>query len=755
MLALVACASASAPVLFAAGQATFRSSVDIVYVNVIVRDQAGQPVRGLKPEDFIVTEDGKPQAVSTFAYEEVGKNVNSVADAGAGAAGLLQGAAAASTAAAKAATAPGAARGAASGSASGTAPAPASAAAATAASAPAVEVMPQDLHGRRLIVLFFDLSAMQPEEIGRAATSAQVFVNTKLEPTDLVAVVQLSTNLNVIQDFTVDRTKVQTILARFDPNASNGFDTGTTADDADPTDVGAEYVPDESEFNIFNTDRRLDALGQVASALSVIEQRKSIVYFSGGMTRTDQDNQVLLRRTIDRAVRANVAIYTMDTRGLQAFVPGGEAQQASARGTGAFSGANMRSRADSQVASQEALSALAKDTGGQAVFDTNDFGKVFDRVLSDTEAYYVIGYSSTNPARDGKFRRIKVQTRNGSYRIEHRSGYYAPRDYAHSSRADREQQLEDQLASDLSVTDLPVYLSTAYFRLSASRYSVPVSVAVPGSKVPFARAGDNKSRATLDLLGAVTDEQKRVVARVRDTVRLQVDDPNPSARNIQYQTTLELPPGKYRMKVAVRENEQGTMGAFEHDVVIPALDKLARDATVAAKDAAAANGAGKDGGGKDGTAAGVAPLKASSVVLGTRLGLAAEERGQTSPLATLAEGLVPNVAPVVSARQRVYVYFEVYDPQGAAAGAGARPAGADDEVHVMASLSFLRKGVRVYQTPVVSVTRLSAPDRKAAAFRLEVPPTSLAPGLYTCQVNIIDDAAGAFAFPRMQLLVRP
>jgi VWFA-related protein len=607
--------------------------------------------------------------------------------------------------------------------------------------------MPQDLHGRRLIVLFFDLSAMQPEEIGRAASSAQTFVNTKLEPTDLVAVVRLSTNLDVVQDFTADRAKVQTILARFDPNGSSGFQAGTTADDADPTDVGAEYVPDESEFNIFSTDRRLDALGQVASALSVIEQRKSIVYFSGGMSRTDQDNQVLLRRTIDRAVRANVAIYAMDTRGLQAFVPGGEAQEASARGTGAFSGANVRGRADSQVASQEALSALAKDTGGQAVFDTNDFGKMFDRVLADTEAYYVIGYSSTNPARDGKFRRIKVQAKNASYRIEHRSGYYAPRDYAHSSRADREQQLEDQLASDLSVTDLPVYLSTAYFRLNASRYAVPVSIAVPGSRVPFARAGDNKSRATLDLLGAVTDEQRRVVARVRDTVKLQVDDPNASARNIQYQTTLELPPGKYRMKVAVRENEQGTMGAFEHDVVIPALDKLAKEATAASKDAA----------GKDGAAAGAtsaaAPLKASSVVLGTRL--AAEDRSQISPLATLAEGLVPNVAPVVSARQRVYVYFEVYDPQGAAAGAGARPAGGEADVHVMASLSFLRKGVRVYQTPIVAVTRLSAPDRKAAAFRLEVPPTSLAPGLYTCQVNIIDDVAGAFAFPRMQLLVRP
>jgi hypothetical protein len=66
----------------------------------------------------------------------------------------------------------------------------------------------------------------------------------------------------------------------------------------------------------------------------------------------------------------------------------------------------------------------------------------------------------------------------------------------------------------------------------------------------------------------------------------------------------------------------------------------------------------------------------------------------------------------------------------------------------------LRKGVRVYQTPVVTVTRLSAPDRKAAAFRLEVPPSSLAPGLYTCQVNIIDQISGKYAFPRVAVYVK-
>lgn len=688
---------------------TFRSRIDIVYVNVIVRDKKGQPVRGLTADDFTITEDGQPQTIKTFAYEEVRTQPTTEATVAP-------------------ATTP-----------SVLAPLGAAAKTPSAPTPPAAANAPTDYHGRRLIVLFFDLSAMQPEEIERMTVAARGYVETKLVPADLIAVVSLSQTLQVVQDFTDDRETLLKALARFDPNASEGFTEGASADDAaaaaaTAADSGGEFVPDDSEFNIFNTDRRLQALGDVASTLGAIEQRKSIVYFSGGMNRTGADNQVLLRRTIDQAVRANVAIYAMDSRGLQAVVPGGEAQEGSARGTGAFSGAAQRGRVDRQFASQEALTALARDTGGRAVFDSNDFGEVFDRVVSDTAAYYVIGYESTNARLDGKYRRIKVQTRRGDYDIEHRSGYFARRDFQHSTKADREQQLQEQMTAELSVTDLPVYLTTAYFRLTGTRYAVPVTIAVPGSKIPAVKPGD-KARATLDLLGLVIDERRRPIARIRDTVSIAAPTSSassspassapgatPSAtltnRIIQYQTTLELPPGRYRMKVVARENELGTMGAFENDVVVPTL----------ASDR----------------------VKVSSVVMGTRIG--AEDRSRVNPLATLAQGLVPNVVPVVSARQRLYVYFEVYDPRAAAADGTATR---DQPVRVLASLSFLRGGARVYQTGVVDVTRLAAPERGAAVFRLDVAPASLAPGLYTCQVNIIDDVAGSFVFPRLPLAVRP
>jgi VWFA-related protein len=675
---------------------TFSTGVETVYVNVIVRDKAGQPVRGLKAEDFVITEDGKPQALRTFAYEEAVTQAAAEPEPPS----VLAPLGTAKSQPSRDAGHPGM-----------NPPGPAAPTAATSA----------DYHGRRLMVLFFDLSAMQPEEIERMAVAAKTYVETKLAPADLVAVVSLSQTLQVLQDFTDDRAALLKVLAQFDPNANVGFAEGASAETAaaaaDATaDTGGEFVPDDSEFTLFNTDRRLQALGDVAATLGAIEQRKSILYFSGGMGRSGSDNQVLLRKTIARAVRANVSIYTMDARGLTAAVPGGEASEASPRGTGAFTGAAQRGRVDQTFAAQEALSALARDTGGQAVFDSNAFGEVFDRVVSDTSAYYILGYESTNPRRDGRYRRIKVETRTPGYRLEHRNGYYATRDFQHSTRADREQQLQDQITAELPATDLPVYLSAAYFRLSPRSFAVPVTIAVPGSKIPFVTAGD-KAKATLDLLGLVIDDRRRPIARVRDTVALAAPGAAAASRIIQYQTTQELPPGRYRMKVVVRENELGTMGAFENDVVVPALDGDR--------------------------------VKVSSVVLGTRLG--AEDRSRINPLATVAEGLVPTVVSVVSARQRLYFYFEVYDPRARASEGAQRSA----PVKVLASLSFLRGGTRVYQTGVVDVTQLAAPDRGAAAFRLEVAPGTLAPGVYTCQVNVIDDVAGAFVFPRLTVAVRP
>ena len=651
---------------------TFKSGLELVVVNVVVRDKDGKLVRGLGREDFVVLEDGKPQAVSSFDFEEI-ENASLPSMATTTVLGAI--------------AQPGA---------------PA-AAPASGETRPAV-----DMKDRRLIVLFYDLGSMQPEEVSRAVQSGRDYVEKKMAPADILAVVSLTTALAVDQDFTADRTALLAALNRLSPVEGSAAPAGTDAEIA--PDTGNAFVADDTEFNIFSTDRRLDALRAVADVLAGIEQKKSVVYFSGGVTQSGMDNQAAVRTLVDRAVRANVSIYAADTRGLAALPAGGDASTASARGTGAFSGRAMSSQRESFSAAQDTLSTIAEDTGGKAFFDVNEFGEVFDKVVEDTSSYYLLGYTSTNPARDGRFRRIRVSLKQPGLKLEFRSGYYAPRDFAHSGRDDRAQQMQEQLLSDLPITDLPVHGAAGYFRLKENRYFVPVWFIVPGSQVRFSRASD-KEKATLDVLGVIRDGQNRPVAWIQDTVTLSVAATEEvQRRNVQYGTSFELPPGLYRLKVVIRENQLGTFGSFDSTLVVPNLDRN--------------------------------PLRLSSVVLASQR-QPVTKKNASNPLQRDGQELVANVARIVTAAQPLVFYYEVYDP-----GKGAAP------VRVLSNIAFYKGSQRVLQTELVTAPQVNLADRKAVSFEMIVPAGALAPGLYTCQVNVVDDTAGTFAFPRFQLYVR-
>jgi VWFA-related protein len=679
---------------------TFRAARDLVIVNVIVRDKNGQVVRGLTADDFVVTEDNKAQSISTFDFEEL--DTAPAAPSAPATAPLLAGLN-------KAPVSP----------AAPAAPAPLS-------SHPAV-----DMRDRRLLVFFFDVSSMQPEEVTRAIQSARDYITTKLAPADTVAVMSLGTSLALNQDFTTDRDALMTALNGLDPLLATAFAEGSALSTDDAPDTGNAFAADDSEFNIFNTDRRIDALRSLADVLAGIEQKKSVIYFSSGMTQQGLENQAALRSLTDRAVRANMSIYAADARGLQASVPGGDASQASVRGQGAFSGRTVENARNQMSASQDTLSKIAEDTGGKAFFDTNDFGVVYDQVVKDTTAYYLLGYSSTNAGRDGKYRRIKVTLKRPGMKLEYRSGYYGPRDFTHSGRDDREQQLQEYLLSDLAVTDLPMHGEAGYFRLKENRYHVPLWLIVPGSYIPFSKSSSTE-KATLDVLGVVRDGRNTPVAWIRDTVKLAVDAAQDVRRkNVQYDTSFELPPGIYKLKVVVRENQVGTVGSLDTTLLVPNLDRM--------------------------------DVKLSSVVLGT-VRPAASKKKTASPLVRGAEEIIPSVARVMSASQPIAVFYELYDPgkpfvpSGSSAPASPAPApaakpGPPDPVRVQSNLTFFRGSRPVYQTEVQSAQALTSADRKAVGFELMVPPGSLAPGLYTCQVNVIDDQAGTFAFPRFPMYV--
>ena len=666
----------------------FRSRLDLISVDVIVRDKAGAVVRGLTADDFEIREDGRPQQVSSFSFEEITQETLpalATPDLLAGVEARLAEDMARTPAGAKPVD-PGAVP---------------------------TAMTSEMVAGRRLIALVFDISSMQPEDVQRAVDSARKYVEEQMTAADLIAVTTIGSTLSVLTDFTADRSTVTAALGTlaYTDGTATEVPAATTAASEEAADAADDdtATTDAAELDMFNNDVRLRALKTLAEALSLIEQKKAILYFSAGMARSGQDNQVELRSAINAAVRANVAIYPIDTRGLQAVVPGGDARQASGRGQALFSGRGVQQQFAQLSSSQDTLTSLAADTGGRAFTDSNDFGEAFARVQRDMSAYYLLGYSSTNTARDGRFRRIQVRMKRG-LRVEARAGYYADRDFTHTSRSDREAQLEEQMFAAVSTTDLPVLVSGGWFRLAADRYYVPVSLTVPGSAVPVANTRDAVS---LDVLGIVRDERNLPVGRFRDTLTLPPGTGTTLAgKQILYQSGVTLPPGRFAVKVVVRENTTGLVGSFEAPIVVPELEQAA--------------------------------MKVSSIVLSTQLQTVAAKGKVTNPLVRDGVQLLPNLTHVVGKDQKLFFYYEVYDP---GQNRGSSP-------QLRTSLAFYRGKVKVFETPVVERTAIDVPDRRAALFQFEVPASSFAPGLYTCQINIIDAVAEKFDFPRLAFVVR-
>jgi VWFA-related protein len=654
----------------------FRVTSDLVLVSVTARDKSGRLIRDLKQSDFTVLEDGKPQHIASFDVEDVQNYRENSGPSQSETqrpipSGLLT----------------------------------------------SENVAKELMRDRRFIVLFFDFSAMESDEVERAMASAEKFVEKQMTPADLVAVVSLSTALMVNQDFTSDRQQLTAVLHRLHGLDATGMEQGNVSDVQE--DTGASFSADQTEYNIFNTDLRLQAIAQVSQVLSRIDQKKSILYFSGGVQKTGTENQSQLRAAINTAVRANVSLYPVDTRGLQAFAAGGSASSASIRGNSAYSGRAVEQQYDSNFQTQETLATLASDTGGRAFFDSNDFSKAYDRVQADTSTYYVLGYRSTNNKMDGHYRRLRVKLNRSDAKLEYRTGYYGPRDFQHFTKEDREQQLQDEIASDLPNTDVPVYLSTELFRAQEDKYFIPVALVVPGSAIPFTPAND-KDKASLDIVGLVREEKTKFpVGNIRDTVKVALEGTQETRRhNVQYNTGFLLAPGSYHLKFVVRENQNGSMGSFETDLNVPDLKK--------------------------------SPFRMSTIVIANQKSPAPKKK-TPNPLVRDGMEIIPNVAHVFRTDQSLYMYYEIYDPARVKSEEKGKTSSG---IRVLSSVQFFRGKVKAYETPPVEARELNAPDRKAAAFQLEVPLAQLKPGWYTCQVNVIDDAGGNFGFPRSPILIR-
>jgi VWFA-related protein len=665
------------------GAFKFEVTTQLVVVNVAVRDKNGKPLEGLTASDFRITEDGKPQQIRIFEYQRLEDETMPAPKLAMRAEETVE-----TPLATEARITP----------------------------AREGEIKYKD---RRLLVLFFDLASMPVSDQLRAQQAALQFMTTQMRTSDSVAVMSYDTELSVLQDFTGDRDLLMKVIRSLPVG-----DTGTPGE-AGEEDTEAAYTADQSEFNIFNTDRKLAALESAAKMLASLPEKKALVYFASGMSRTGIDNQAQLRATINSAIRSNVSFYPIDARGLVADAPMGDATKGSPGGQGMYSGASQRATRDRFQAQQETLYALAADTGGKALLDSNDLALGIEQAQKDIASYYILGYHSTNTARDGRFRRVKVEIANNlSAKLDYRGGYFAPKEFKEFSSSDRERQLQEALLLGDPITDLSLALEVNYFRQGRDRYFVPVSVKIPGSEIELARRGNAES-TRLDFIGEVRDAKGVPRGMVRDeiTVKLKGETAAQLAkRNLQYDTGFTLEPGLYTLKFLARDNETGKMGTFQTGFVVPDLAATQKS------------------------------LPISSVVLSYQREkldqtLASAERNKRliarNPLVQGGEKLVPSVTRVFRKDQDLYVYLEAYQPTAAATE------------FMLASVGFYRNNVKAFETAPLQISEGLNTTSKAVPLRFRVPLAKLEPGRYTLQVNVVNPVAQKFAAWRSPMVLLP
>ncbi len=674
------------------GPVKFTASAQLVVEAVNVNDKNGKPIEGLTAKDFTITEDGVPQSIAFCEYQKLLEAAGPE---------LQQ------RPATKGASEPDKQK---------------------ADPVTQFQIQPESpgtvrYKDRRLIVLYFDMGTMPPADQYRAMDSAVKFIKKQMSPADLIALMSFSDRLHVLKDFTDDKDELLKTLDKLFIGEDQGLDTGAADDSA--ADTGSAFGEDDSEFNIFNTDRQLAALETAVKMLGQLNEKKVLVYFASGMRLNGVDNQAQLMATTNAAMKSNVAFFTVDARGLVAQAPMGDATQGSPGGQGMYSGSSAMNRANALIKSQDTLYALAADTGGKALLDNNDLAQGVVNAEKSIESYYILGYYSTNANLDGKYRKIKISY-NGdtSAKLSYRVGYWGNKTFANYNKVDKERQLADALMLGDPITDLTIALEVNYFQLNSAEYFCPVAMKIPGRELALAKKGGNE-HTMIDFIGEVKDEYGVTVTNVRDTVDIKMSGETAAQlakQPIQYSTAFTILPGTYTIKMLARDNETGRIGTYMRKFTIPNLNKELKRVPI------------------------------SSVVLSSQrmdvhdalYNVASKDKlPSVDPLVQDGLKLVPSVTRVFSTNRDLYVYLQAYER------------GQATEQPLVAFVTFYRGQTKAFETPPLPVTEGMDAKSKAVPLRFNMALSKLQPGKYDCQVTVLDPTNQKAAFWQAPIVLVP
>jgi VWFA-related protein len=688
------------------GTFTLTVNSQLVIETVVVKDKKGNFVPGLTARDFSVTEDGQPQTIRIFEHQAL------------------------STAAT---------------------PMPVTPrddeqitlykTLTRTQIAPESPGKPQ-YSDHRLLALYFDMTAMPPDDQLRALSAAEKFVRTQMTVADLVAILRYQGgSVDVVQDFTGDRNRLLSILETMIVGEGQG--SVESIDDASSADTGAAFGQDDSEFNIFNNDRQLSALQTAAKMLGSLSERKSLIYFASGMRLHGLDNLAQLHATVDAAVRAGVSFWPVDARGLVASAPLGDATQGSPGNAGMYSGGAAEAVTTQFQQSQDTMYSLGADTGGKSLFDNNDLTRGIVQAQSAIEDYYIVGYYTTNTAQNGRFRRVKITTDSPlADKLDYREGYYANKTFNKFTEADKERQLEDALMLGDPVTDLTIAMEIDYFQLNRAEYYVPIIVKIPGRELAIAKKF-GAEHTLIDFVCEVKDETSGMtMSNVRDFVNIKLSDATAAElahRPVEYDSGFTLFPGKYTIKFLARDDETGRIGTFQTTFVIPDLNKVTKRLALSS-----------------------VVLSSQRVNLNDALYNATRGKEQAkddaaNPLVQDGQKLIPSVTRVFSRDRQMYVYLQAYQkdlatPTGASATTS--PA-ANSDAPLFAYVSLYSNQKLALETPPIAVGAQPATRLGIVPLNFHIGLGGLNPGPYQCQVTVLDPAGRRAGFWQGSILLVP
>ncbi|MDD5544148.1 MAG: VWA domain-containing protein [Acidobacteriia bacterium] len=526
---------------------TFKVIVDLVTVNATVSDKQGAPIKNLTQDDFQVLEEGVPQKISVFKIQ------------------VLPGIAVPIV------TKPGEA----------------------AAANPVAPLA-------RKVILFVDDYHIQFANLYRIKKAGEKFLRDNLGPEDLVALItasgQHSTELTKYHEYVlaslnslnpnIRTTGKGNNLAEcpplFDTQAFQISERGDLAGDPwtlaindtiqcanlqnlqDAAAIAANIVRAHARQRVAemsdDSKRALASLQTLLRRLRAIDGPKKVVFLSDGFLLLELTEQ--LEMAIDSATRSNTIIDSIDSLGLDATPPMGDASTPGLPVSGGDFGTRMRMASDDRSSREDPLNALAVDTGGKFYHNNNDLAVQMRSAVDEATFTYILGYYPTNTQRDGKFRKLAVKVNRPGVRVTARKGYYAPKGEA-AFEAEKNADIREALESAQNFNDIPIALSLNVTHDNLPQAAVSVQTRIDVHKIHFQKRED-RNRNTFTIVTIIYDASDHMLDGKETRIDFNLTDPN--FKNVMQeglvtQASFRLGPGSYKIRAVVRDAAETKLGS--------------------------------------------------------------------------------------------------------------------------------------------------------------------------------------------------